>query len=793
MKRHFIKLTVCSFVFALCTGVSYSRQMNDTTLSLRQIISNHEKEIMQSESVVVIEKGDNDSKPEFTINIDSNGSFSKDLRHLKITREQLESQLQALCGFNEMYTFGRLRTVNDDLGFSHTDYNVYFDGYLVDGLTVMVHERDGFVTSINGIVRQVDTKIDTIELLDHKATISAMKVLNVTDLVYRYPEQRVLAYVPNADGTSKYKFAKKVRVFSLSPLKKYDVYVDMAGNVIDTVSLIAHTDVQGVANTYYNGAQQIICDSTDSNKYRLRDNARKIATYNGDYWDVDDYPGDNIMYTNTSKHWEDSVLRPALQVHWGMEKIYDYYKNVHGRNSYDGNESNIYNIYNPVALDRQGAAFNAAAIGNGMMIYGRGGTYRGKLYKPLVCFDVAAHEFTHLVTGANGRGGLQYRNESGALNESFSDIFGATIDFYTRGDSANWIMGEEIFNDGSFIRSLSDPKSPTDENDKCPNTYKGQYWYYGSLDHGGVHINSTVQSYWFYLLSHGGSGTNDKGYSYTVTPIGIEAARSIAYRNLMYYLPYTAGYIDAYKGSLLATKDLFGESSTQYRAVIEAWKAVGIDSTMKPEPWRCNGNMDMEGDLGTITDGEGDYTANQVCSWLIEVDDDKVVKLSFTEFDLEPSRNNVFFDYVEVLDVVDSRPRSLGKYAGSTLPPTLYSKSNQMAVIFITDGDNHYKGFTANFTAVDPTKQDIAEYTSPISVFPNPAVDNLYIKFAEVERQVSVVVSDIYGRVVRSMSFGNVSGGDTKNIDISGLSEGVYTVRIVNDTDSRIEKIVIRR
>ena len=240
MKRHFIKLTVCSFVFALCTGVSYSRQMNDTTLSLRQIISNHEKEIMQSESVVVIEKGDNDSKPEFTINIDSNGSFSKDLRHLKITREQLESQLQALCGFNETYTFGRLRTVNDDLGFSHTDYNVYFDGYLVDGLTGMGHERDGFVTSINGIVRHVDTKIDTIELLDHKATISAMKVLNVTDLVYRYPEQRVLAYVPDTDGTSKYKFAKKVRVFSLSPLKKYDVYVDMAGNVIDTVSLIAH-------------------------------------------------------------------------------------------------------------------------------------------------------------------------------------------------------------------------------------------------------------------------------------------------------------------------------------------------------------------------------------------------------------------------------------------------------------------------------------------------------------------------------------------------------------------------
>ena len=116
-----------------------------------------------------------------------------------------------------------------------------------------------------------------------------------------------------------------------------------------------------------------------------------------------------------------------------------------------------------------------------------------------------------------------------------------------------------------------------------------------------------------------------------------------------------------------------------------------------------------------------------------------------------------------------------------------------MAVIFFTDGENHYKGFTANFTAVDPTKQDIAEYASSIIVFPNPATDNLYIKFAEGERQVSVVVSDIYGREVRSTNFGSISGGDTKNIDISGLSEGVYTVRIVTDTDSRIEKIVVRR
>ena len=102
MKRHFIKLTFCLSVFALFTVMSYGRQTNDPTIALRQILSNHKKGVEQNESVVVIEKGDNDFNPEFTLDINLNGSFSKDIRNLKITREQFERQLYTLCGFHEL-------------------------------------------------------------------------------------------------------------------------------------------------------------------------------------------------------------------------------------------------------------------------------------------------------------------------------------------------------------------------------------------------------------------------------------------------------------------------------------------------------------------------------------------------------------------------------------------------------------------------------------------------------------------------------------------------------------------
>src|SRR5690606_22909479 len=126
--------------------------------------------------------------------------------------------------------------------------------------------------------------------------------------------------------------------------------------------------------------------------------------------------------------------KPAVEVHWGMSKTYDYYKDIHNRFSYDDNHSIIRNYYDPPYRIME--AENAGAFDNNgivAMMYGNGGYY----FTPVVALDVAGHEFSHLVVGRNGSGGLIYQGESGAMNESFADIFGAAIEFYVN-DQPNW-------------------------------------------------------------------------------------------------------------------------------------------------------------------------------------------------------------------------------------------------------------------------------------------------------------------------------------------------------------------
>jgi len=299
---------------------------------------------------------------------------------------------------------------------------------------------------------------------------------------------------------------------------------------------------------------------------------------------------------------------PALDAHWGMQNVYDYYMETFSRNSYNGLGSMIYQFVNPKEDHSLCNAYASYDInGSGFMVYGLGD---GKTMTEVVALDVMAHEYTHMVTDFNGNGGLEYLGESGALNESFSDIFGSSVEFYTLGDKANWLIGEDVMVNYTNMRDMSDPKNSMDglilkvdyrdelikaygsdfyENlpdtlqTPQPDTYKGDFWANTSDDseegdNGGVHTNSGVQNKWYYLLCEGGNGTNDNGDTYTVSGIGLDKAQRIAYRNLMHYLTPTASYWDSRNGSLNAAKDLYGENSVEYKAVEDAWYAVGVGS-----------------------------------------------------------------------------------------------------------------------------------------------------------------------------------------------------------------------
>jgi len=201
---------------------------------------------------------------------------------------------------------------------------------------------------------------------------------------------------------------------------------------------------------------------------------------------------------------------------------------------------------------------------------------------PLCSMDIVAHEFGHAFTQYSSN--LYYQSESGALNESFSDIMGFTAEYLSQEDSydsyspgkADWLMGEDIFlnnNEGDSVdkaEAIRDMKNP--QRLGQPSYYFGTNWYEGYDDNGGVHINNGVQNFAFYLLAVGGQGTND-GHEYNVKGIGIKEASQVAIRANHFYLTSMSCYSESRKAWISAAKDLEYEISS----VESAWDAVGVN------------------------------------------------------------------------------------------------------------------------------------------------------------------------------------------------------------------------
>lgn len=311
-----------------------------------------------------------------------------------------------------------------------------------------------------------------------------------------------------------------------------------------------------------------------------------------DYDGVLDDSAGKVSITNTNAgtySWNNSKTRasftlinnPAHDAHWGMEKVYDFYRHKFNHLSYDGKGSQIIQMINPPSSIC--SANNAKARwgkGSYDMVYGLGDCRYD--YQPFVVLDIMGHEFTHLVTAANGDQNLPTTGEGGALNESFGDIMGNAIESYALG-TADWEVAKGIFysDKNKSLRSLKNPKR-----DGCANTYKGDKWQPitgnpdpEKNDNDWVHTNCGVQNYWFYLLCEGGSGhidENPANESYSVVGIGMDKAIQIVYNNLLYYITSTSNYPDSREGSIKAAIQLYGKDSQEYQSVINAWHAVGV-------------------------------------------------------------------------------------------------------------------------------------------------------------------------------------------------------------------------
>ena len=472
----------------------------------------------------------------------------------------------------------------DQIGKYHYRYKKFFNNFPLENSEIIAHVSENYLESINGNLNSVNFGNSTFELLPYSAFQLALKQVNADRYVWQDKEQfeflkrtgslkgdsiTEIEKVYITDSKGFYQAAYKIDVYAIAPLSRANVYIDArTGNVLYVNTKIHFADKTATGNTKYSGVQSFTTDQVASNSYRLRETKRGggIQTLNmltgTDYSAAVDFTDSDNNWTNINSSQDEA----ALDVHWGTELYYDYFLNTFQRNSYDNSGAPLmsYVHYDKNYLN---AFWNGSA-----MTYGDGDI---TTMSALTSIDVVCHELTHAITEHTA--GLNYQDESGALNESFSDIFGTVLEYKGNPANADFLIGEDLSPTHRPFRSMVSPKVCGD-----PDTYQGTNWVTGTSDNGGVHTNSGVQNHWFYLLSEGGSGVNDLNNSYTVKGIGIDKAAAITYRSLSTYLTSNSQYIDARTYSIQAAIDLYGACSQEVLSVSNAWYAVGVGTIGAP-------------------------------------------------------------------------------------------------------------------------------------------------------------------------------------------------------------------
>ena len=475
-------------------------------------------------------------------------------------------------------------SLDDELGMTHYRIRHEFKGVAAHLSMGILHTKQGKVVSLNGDFVDENQFAGRVLLNSDQARARALQFLPAEKYYWQDPQQNealqlatgvkdtsyypvgALSYCPkdfNLAGV--HRLGYRFDVLASEPLAGKSIWVDAeTGEILASSDLILHTDVKATAVTKYSGTKSITVDSLSASSYRLRETGRGkgIETY-------DMKKGTNyasaVDFTDADKTWNNvnaAKDEVATDAHWGSEMTYDYFDSEHGRNSFDNNGAKI------LSYIHYGSNYNNAFWNGSVMTYGDGD---GTTFTPLTALDVCGHEIAHAVT--TNTAGLVYSYESGALNESFSDVFGQSIEIWARPTQWNWKIGEDITPSGKGIRNMADP-SATGYNQ--PKFYKGNKWFTGTGDNGGVHYNSGVQNYWYYLLVEGASGTNEKGWAFNIDTLGLIKAGKIAYRNLSVYLTSSAQYADARTFSIMSAADLYGQCSNEVIQVTNAWWVCGV-------------------------------------------------------------------------------------------------------------------------------------------------------------------------------------------------------------------------
>jgi thermolysin len=460
----------------------------------------------------------------------------------------------------------RTRSRTDALDMTHVRFEQRTHGLRVAGAELMAHY------DATGALRVVDANyVSGLEGLDLSPSLTAQAAQDAAFVEFRTRSQSRLgpSVSPTAEATAPellvyapgdqppalaYRFEIADNRFETLARVEYTVNAKTGAllNVMENLQAVTAQGQSSTGKTFSFEATQ------QGGAYAMIDTTRAaggIRTYSAN--GGQGMPGSLVTSTSLTANWDRNGAKPgsAVDAHYYAGKVYDVYKTKLARNGLNGQGGAM------VSTVHYGQNFANAFWTGSQMVYGDGTAATASFAAAL---DVVGHEFTHGVTGSESN--LTYQNQSGALNEAMSDIFGNIIEHEVFPDPVkNWQVGEGLLG-AQFLRDMQDPSKGRQPGHMAEFVRTSQ-------DNGGVHINSGIVNNAAYLMTMGGTQLRSKVQ--VARGIGWESLAKVFYRANTEYLLQSSDFKAAANATAKAATDL-KLSDNDVKVIDCAWKAVGV-------------------------------------------------------------------------------------------------------------------------------------------------------------------------------------------------------------------------
>ena len=455
----------------------------------------------------------------------------------------------------------------DHLGMTHVRARQQYRGVEVYGGEVILH-FSGDRALYTGILFPVDQDMDVVpgitaqkarEIITGDLQIQGrwreIKPAHKAILKYAEPLPELVIF-HDSDGQGILCYQTELLA---NLLERWQYFVDARTGAVVHKFNTTHSDGPVTATAMdLNGVEQTIDTYLEEGVYYLLNAAESmfdaanfegiILTLDANHTSSDDL--DYSYVTSEDNTWDHPS---GVSAHYNTTSTFKYLENTFGRNSLNDQGGNIISFVN--VTNEDGSSMENAYWTGYAAFYGNG----GEVFLPLAgALDVTAHELGHGVVSNTSN--LEYYGQSGAVNETYADIFGSMV------DREDWLIGEDVtsvvYYPSGALRDMSDPHNQGDGLEDYhwqPNHVDEMYL--GEEDNGGVHINSGIGNYAYYLFA---------------TAVTKEKAEQVFYRALTIYLTKKSQFIDFRLAVIQSAIDLYGEGSEEATEAKNAFDAVGI-------------------------------------------------------------------------------------------------------------------------------------------------------------------------------------------------------------------------